>query len=139
MPVCIAGSALGLAARFRRSRGQERLQLKWLVAAGSVTAAIYLVTMVLSLLFGGELWPDQRTPGWLGVLQNVSIPAFVLVPVAIGVAILRHRLYDIDRLVSRTVTYAIVVGALAGVYVVAIGALTQVLPSEVNWRSRRRR
>lgn len=130
VPICIAGSALSLVVRFRRSRGQERLQLKWLAAAGAVTATIYVVTMVASLLFGGELWDDQTVPVWLGVLQDITVYAFVLIPVAIGVAVLRHRLYDIDRLVSRTVTYAIVVAALVAVYLVVIGAMTRVLPSD---------
>lgn len=127
VPVCIAGSALSLVVRFRRSRGQERLQLKWLVAAGAVTAAIYVTMMALS--FGREVWDDPATPGWLHVLGDVSVYAFVLIPVAIGVAILRHRLYDIDQVVSRTVTYAVVVAALGGAYLVAIAALTRVLPS----------
>lgn len=116
VPVCIVGSALSLVGRYRRSRGQERLQLKWLVAAGAVTAAIYGVTMVLSLLFGGELWDDETAPAWLGVLQNVSIYAFVLIPVAIGVAVLRHRLYDIDLLIRRTLVYGVLTATLGMIY-----------------------
>lgn len=129
VPVIVAGSAASLAVRYRRARGLERMQLRWLAVATAATATIYIATMVLSLLFGGELWNAQTTPVWLSVLQTISVPAFALIPVAIGAAITRHRLYEIDRLVGRTVTYTIVVAALAAVYVTAIAILTRVLPS----------
>jgi signal transduction histidine kinase len=97
--------------RFRRSRGVERLQLKWF-ALGSAGLAI-------GLPLGGALW-------WVTPAAHV-IPALVLTawPIAIGVAILRYHLYDVDLVISRTFTYATLTAVLAAVYagaVVVLGA-----------------
>jgi hypothetical protein len=118
MPACIVAAAVALAMRFRRSRGVERQQLKWLAEAGVIVAGCYLVAMV-----GQFLKPDAFSgadPAWLLVLQNVSLASFALLPVAIGIAILRHRLYDIDRILNRTVVYALLTAALVGTYLVSV-------------------
>ena len=90
-----------LVLRFRRSRGQERQQLKWLVYAASL---LFLSTPIQPLL-GGGLGSD--------VLFAVLIS---LLPVAVGVAILRHRLYDIDLVIRRTLVYAVLTATLAAAY-----------------------
>ena len=104
---CLLAAAVSVVMRFRRSEGTERLQMKWLVAAGVVSAIGY------PLLFIRE-FPVQIL--WASI------------PIAIGFSMHRHRLYDIDRLVSRTVVYAIVVGVLALVYAGAATLLGAVLP-----------
>jgi hypothetical protein len=81
--------------RFRSSRGVERQQLRW-VAAGAAGAVVGLVLAV---------------PGGLGLLPDVTsdviYPALLCPPVAIGVAVLRYRLYDLDRILSRTLGYGL--------------------------------
>ena len=114
-------AVLSLAFRYRQARTSERAQLKWLVYAG----ALVIVAILLGL--GPVEWimgPGNATSN----LQNaLSSGAVALVPVAIGIAVLRYRLYDIDRIVSRTVAYAIVTGLLVGVYAGLVLLATQVL------------
>ena len=117
MPVCIAGCAVAAVRRFRRSLGVQRLQLKWLAAAAGVVSALYLVMMILGVAYD---WSTDRTPLWLTVLQNVSLGSFVLLPLAVGVAILKYRLYDIDRLINRALVYGTVSAVLVGVYVLGV-------------------
>ena len=96
-----------LVLRFRSSRGVERQQLRWVVAGAG--AAVVLLLLPLSELLGS--WKD-------GV-------AVLCVPVSVGVAVLRYRLWDLDRLVSRTVTYALVTALLAVPYVLFLPAATR--------------
>jgi MFS family permease len=123
IPLCMVLSVISLVARFRRSRGVERLQLKWLATAASIGVGMYALADLLSLANWGR-GPD---PTWLAALQNLSVIAFLLIPISIGVAILRYRLYDIDRIISRTLSYFLLTALLVGVYaliVVGIGTLT---------------
>jgi hypothetical protein len=101
--IAAAGLAaiVSLAFRYRRAGTTVRAQLKWLVYAAAVIAVAVLA----------------QIPVASSNLQNaISIGAVALVPVAIGIAALRYRLYDIDRVISRTVAYAIVTGLLVGIY-----------------------
>ena len=102
-------AVLSLVFRYRRAQAAERAQLRWLVYAGAlIVAAVVATTLIASIMGPG----DESTN-----LQNaLSSGAVALVPVAIGIAVLRYRLYDIDRIISRTVAYAIVTGLLVGVY-----------------------
>ncbi len=101
-------SLSSLAGRFRRSRGVERQQLKWfLFAVGFLVAALAAAAAT------------QLEVAWVAVMLGLSS-----LPVAAGIAILRYRLYDIDRLVSRTIAYAAVTGGLVAVYLVANLALS---------------
>ena len=111
---------VSLAFRYRRASAAERAQLKWLVYAGALIVVALLAEIPLEQIMG--------TGGAANNLQNaVSTGAVALVPVAIGIAILRYRLYDIDRVISRTVAYAIVTGLLVGVYAGLVLLATQVL------------
>lgn len=114
LPLCIVAAAVAMVRRFRRSRGSERLQLKWFAAAASLVAITYLIAMLGQLLkaepFQG---PD---PGWLLLLQQLAGISFIALPIAIGTAILRHRLFDIDIVIKRTVVYASLTASLALVY-----------------------
>ncbi|HXJ64748.1 MAG TPA: hypothetical protein VNN79_13420, partial [Actinomycetota bacterium] len=113
IPVCMVASAAALVVRFRRARGAERLQLTWLAMAAAVVAAVYAVALISSL---GQPWGQADTAGWVSVLQNLALASFALIPISIGIAILRYRLYDIDRLISRAVSYAVVTALLVAVY-----------------------
>ena len=121
IPIAIIGCAVALIRRFRRSRGVARVQLKWLAAASAVVALSYLTMMALHLAFGN---PD---PGWLKVVSDISIFAFVLIPVAIGIAIFRHRLYDIDVIINRTLVYSALTATLTGAYFVLVTTLQGLL------------
>jgi hypothetical protein len=97
----------GVAVRFRRSRGVEREQLKWF--AGASVAVIVLLSLSLVDGSGGT-----TALGFLAV-WSLSLP-----PIAIGIAVLRYRLYEIDRIISRTISYGLVTAALVSVYGVAV-------------------
>jgi tryptophan-rich sensory protein len=107
--VFLAGAA-AMIVRFRRSGSEQRLQLKWFMYASAVAAVIVLAASQ----FGGN-----------DPLAAFEI-AFTLIPVAVGIAILKYRLYDIDRIISRTLAYAIVTGLLVGVYTGLVLVATQV-------------
>jgi hypothetical protein len=99
--------------RFRASRGVERQQLRW-VAAGAAGAVAGLVVSVPSV-FG-------FLPGATG---DLIYPALLCPPVAIAVAVLRYRLWDLDRLISRTVTYLLVTALLVLPYLAIVPAVTR--------------
>jgi hypothetical protein len=110
-------AVLSLGFRYRRARTAERAQLKWLVYAGALIVAALLVPA------GRIVGPGDAASN----LQNaMSSGAVALVPVAIGIAILKYRLYDIDRVISRTLAYAILTGLLAGIYAGLVLLATEV-------------
>ena len=102
---------------WRRSSGERRQQLKWL-ASGVTVAAV-------SLLIGLTV-PDGVSPVVSDLANALSLGILAL-PVCVGVAVLRYRLYDIDRILSRTLAYAIVTGLLIGVYAGLVLLATRVL------------
>jgi hypothetical protein len=105
------GSAASLIPRFLLARGRERQQLKWLTYAAALT---------------GTIWVAPTT-AWLGDWKGVVDGLVTLgVPTAIGVAILRHQLYDIDRLINRTVVYGALTALLGAAYAGAVLVLGQV-------------
>jgi len=99
-----------LALSWRRSTGDQRQQLKWLLTGCAGAAAGLLISQVPAL--------DP---------EGTAIGVGIVLPTCIGVAILRYRLYDIDRIISRTLAYAIVTGLLVGVYSGLVLLATQVL------------
>jgi hypothetical protein len=103
-------SVVAVVVRFVKSSGEERLQLKWCAAAA----------LALAVVFVASIWVTSAA---LNVLQSV---AFVGLWTAIAVAVLKYRLYDIDRVISRTLAYAIVTGLLVGVYAGLVLLATQV-------------
>ena len=125
LPVLILVSAGSLVRRFRRSRGQERLQLKWLATAATLVAVIILAAMAAGLATG-EMG-SNAAPTWLQMLQNASLFSLALVPIAIGIALLRYRLYDIDLVINRTLVYVSLTGILAGAYVGLVFAFQALL------------
>jgi signal transduction histidine kinase len=117
----IVGAAISLIQRYRRSSGIERLQLKWLAAAVSVVAVTYLVVEPLSAAVG-----FQNNEAWLSALQGFALFTFGLIPVAIGFAVLRYRLYEIDVVINRAVLFGSMAVFITVVYVgivAGVGAL----------------
>lgn len=130
IPISIVASAISLILRFRRSTGIERLQLKWLTSAAAAVAVIYLIAMLASL---NSEWGGATTPPWMLFLQNASFASFTLIPIAIGFAILRYRLYDIDLVINKTLVYGSLTALLAGIYiggVVGLGALVRAVTDQ---------
>ncbi|MBA2712468.1 MAG: hypothetical protein H0U55_02805, partial [Rubrobacteraceae bacterium] len=114
----IAVSALSLAVRYRRAKGVERQQLKWVAFAAVLTASIlvgqqltWLVALLKVYVLGGELLvPGQSVVNLLDVASNV------LLYTSVGIAILRYRLYDIDIIINRTLVYGSLTVSLALIY-----------------------
>jgi signal transduction histidine kinase len=105
--VCLAA----LITRFRRSQGQQRQQMKWFAYAGIATLL---------------LLPGDTALATTPVLQVMGYVDVILLPAAVGIAILKYRLYDIDVVISKTVVYAVLAAFITAVYVllvVVIGSL----------------
>jgi signal transduction histidine kinase len=125
LPIGVLGSLASLVLRFRRSNGIERLQLRWLVTAAATVGILYALALVLSFNSGwGE--PSASTPGWLSALQTIAIGSFGLIPIAIGIAVLRYHLFDIDLVINRALLFGAMAIFITAVYVsivVGVGAL----------------
>jgi len=113
MVLCLAS----LFVRFRRADGEARAQIKWLFFAGTVTLAV--------LMLPGN--HGENT--WLDVVTGLAL---AMIPIAVCVAILRYRLYDIDRIISRTTSYAMVTGMLLATYLVVVTLASSLLPDSSN-------
>ena len=128
LPLLMVGSFGALAAlvvRFRRSRGVERDQLKWL-AYGGVLAVLALTIM--------SAWSASRPDDLVAHELTLSIVwiTLTIIVIAAGIAILRHRLYDIDILINRTLVYGALSVGVAGIYVLLVGALGALFQSSGN-------
>jgi hypothetical protein len=106
MFVTMALSGASLIMRFRHARGEARQQMKWLAMA----AAYLVATLILALAVSGTAELDH--PALIVLLAS----AFASIPAAVAVAVLRHGLYDIDRIINRTIVYTLVTGSLVAVY-----------------------
>jgi hypothetical protein len=119
--VLLPAGVVALVLRLRRSRGVARQQLKWLAYAG--------VVLVAAIVAEGVLQGTGRDRGLLGIGFGLLLLGGLLgIPAAAGVAILRHRLYDIDRLVNRTIVYGLLSALLGAAYaglVLGIGQLLE--------------
>jgi hypothetical protein len=104
---------------YRRLTGEARVQQKWIIS-GAVISILAVATNVLP-------YPFSSATGQLSVSDFVSF-ALAALPVAIGVGILRYRLYEIDRIVSRTLAYAILTAMLAATFIGLVLLSTRVLP-----------
>ncbi len=110
---------------FRRSAGDVRQQYKWFTAGAAITL-VGLVTMTVAE-------SGNNSSAVTGVVAVIATYAIVAFPLGMGLGILRYRLYEIDRLVSRTVAYALVTGLLIGVYAGLVLLATQVLGFASTW------
>ena len=125
LALAIVVGAASFVVRYRDSTGVQRQQLKWFALAAGVNAFGF-VTLCLTYLLsvvGSNYVTSIAAPVVFMVLCINAIP------IASGFAILRYRLYDIDRIISRAVAYLVVSGVLVGVYLGVVAAATAVLPS----------
>jgi signal transduction histidine kinase len=116
MAIGAVGSLAALVVRFRRSHGTERAQLKWLAYAGTVTL---LGSIVIYVMYA--IWPND--PLIYEVMLIGVMATTTALALAAGIAILRHRLYDIDLVINRTLVYGALSAAIAGVYLLVVGGL----------------
>jgi signal transduction histidine kinase len=132
LPVGILGSLAALVVRFRRARGVEREQLKWL-AYGGASAILGLTVAVLGLYVMSRRTAsltDDIVAGEL-MISGVWIALTVIV-ICAGIAILRHRLYDINLIINRTLVYGTLSAGVIGLYVLLVGGLGALFQSSGN-------
>ena len=103
---------------YRRSSGDRRQQLKWLLAGGSFAVLGFFLAITIG----------STNNGVFSTIGKVGFLGLIALPISIGIGILRYRLYEIDRLISRTLSYALLTGLLVGVFVGLILLTTHVLP-----------
>ena len=119
--VGLMAAAVSLVGRFRHARGVERLQLRW-VALAAVLVGLGAVGVLFSLAVGVSA---------AGTLFNLAVGCCAVVPpVATGAAVLRYRLYDLDRIISRTLAYGLLTLVLGGGYALVVLGLGQLLGRE---------
>jgi hypothetical protein len=111
LTACWLASLASQVLSYRRSSGERRQQLKWLMTGSAVTGAGVGISFLPSGAFGAAF----------------TLTGFLALPLCIGVAVLRYRLFDIDRIISRTLAYAIVTGLLVGVYAGIVLLATRVV------------
>jgi hypothetical protein len=105
---------------FRASTGERRQQLKWLVSGGAVA----IIGFTFALAFSSASNPSPV----LRLLSGAGFLGVIAVPVSIGIGVLKYGLYEIDRIISRTASYAIVTGLLLGTYVTIVALASNVVP-----------
>ncbi len=123
LALCALLSVVALVTRFHRARGVERQQLKWLAYAAAIVGGAFVLGIVMSL----GIPEDKPDPGWIAVFDQLSFLSFSLLPIAIGVAVLRYRLYDIDVVINRTLVYGTLTACLAAAYLGSILVLRLLL------------
>jgi hypothetical protein len=116
LAVCALLSVLALVTRFRRARGVERQQLKWLACAAAIVGGAFVLGIAMSL----GIPDDKPKPGLMAVFDQLSFLSFSLIPIAIGIAVLRYRLYDIDLVINRTLVYGALTACLAAAYLTSV-------------------
>jgi hypothetical protein len=126
LPLCMLASASSLVMRFRRSGGEVREQIKWIAFAASVVVIVYLLTMVASLVVPSATWFAAGSPLWLNILQYAALVSLTAVPTAVGFAVLKYRLYDIDIIINRTLVYSTLTATLVAIYFGGIVLLQRV-------------
>jgi hypothetical protein len=113
--ISIVVAAVSLVLRYRRAHGVERLQLRWLAFAAGLAAGLVAVAVAAGLA------------GKDGLVLAALATMVSLLPLATGAAILRYRLYDLDRIISRTVAYGLLTMLLGGAYAVVVLGLGQLV------------
>jgi hypothetical protein len=117
LPLCILISAFSLVLRYRRSDQETREQIKWLAFAASFVGLTYFGTLASGLLLAPESYTTNETaPLWVSLSQLLSYISFAGVPIAIGFAVLKYRLYDIDIIINRALVYGSLTATLVALY-----------------------
>jgi hypothetical protein len=117
LPLCILASAVSIVLRYRRSRGEVRQQIKWLTFVASFAGFLYFIAMIsqVVVVLGSDA-SLPATPLWFELIFSLAGLGFAGVPVAIGFAVLKYRLYDIDVVINLTLVYGSLTAMLVAVY-----------------------
>ncbi len=126
LPVCILASAFSLVWRYRHSGGEVRQQIKWVAFAASFVGLVYGITLVGGLFLAPDALTTEESPLWMALLQNTVLMSYAGVPIAVGVAILRYRLYDIDVVINRALVYGSLTASLILIYLGGVVVLQYV-------------
>jgi len=118
--LCFIGGVAALVQRYRRSGVGEREQLRWVAFAGLIFLVVYIVSLPVGSSFGEDSTAGQA-------VTSVSQAAFAALPIGIGYAILRQGLYDIDAVISRTLSYGALTATLGAAYLGCVLLLQLVL------------
>ena len=112
----VGASAISLILRFRRARGEERQQLKWVAYAAALLIFFAIVTGLI----------EGLAPQYQLAVDVAEAPVFVALPIAVGIAILKYRLYDIDLLINRSLVYGTLTALLLALFGASLIAISQV-------------
>ena len=129
IPLCILASAVSLVLRFLRSGGEERAQIKWLAFAALILGLGFSAYVIPGNILPDDVGGSDRL--WENLLEDAVTLSFAGVPVAVGIAILRYRLYDIDIFINRTLVYGSLTAMLGLVYFGGV-ATTQAISSALT-------
>jgi hypothetical protein len=117
LALCILASAVSLIWRYRHSSREVRQQIKWLAFSATFMGVTYLSALVGGIFFVPEsLFTEGNEPAWISLLFNLVLISFAGIPTAIGFAVLRYRLYDLDIIINRALVYGPLTVSLAAVY-----------------------
>ncbi len=126
LPGCILTAAISLVFRYRRARGEVRQQIKWLAFAACLLGALYLGGLLGQIVFVPGSTDSEATipePAWSLLLNNLTLLSYAGIPIAVGFAILKYRLYDIEIILNRTLVYAPLTATLATIYAGSVVSL----------------
>ena len=113
IPIGVGAAVASLVIRFRRATADDRQQIKWIAVAAAIVGVLYGTAFIVSFASG---W-DSAAPGWVQALQSLCLASFGLLPIAIGIAVLKYRLYDLDLVIRKTVVFALLAAFITAVYV----------------------
>jgi hypothetical protein len=114
-PVCMLASALSLLVRYLRSGNEVREQIRWLAFAASVVVLGILPMVVIGTFFASDD-AGRADPLLAKLFQDAITISFAGIPVAIGFAVLKYRLYDIEIVINRTLVYVPLTATLVALY-----------------------
>jgi hypothetical protein len=115
LPLCILASAVSLVLRYRQAGTEVREQIKWVAFAALFVGVQFVIDIGASLLLV-PMTASGREPAWLALLDQVGFIMFAGVPIAVGIAVLKYRLYDIDVIINRALVYGSLTATLVALY-----------------------
>jgi hypothetical protein len=115
LPLCILASAVSLVLRYLRAGSEVREQIKWVAFAALFVGVQFVIDVGASVLLVPTT-ASGREPPWLALLDQVGFIMFAGVPIAVGIAVLKYRLYDIDVIINRALVYGSLTVTLVALY-----------------------